>query len=143
MSDIQDKKTAMRDALMALGEMDDCDLSSEGRVAAVEEACPRVRFSRNPDGSVVPHGGLPEQATGTIDKRPFFFRFRHDTARLAVFPPQAGGTPITPADVPSVDVPPVLVSRREGVTGDPFAGVLDDEEFVSLFLGLIGALHAP
>lgn len=62
-------------------------------------------------------GACPYQAEGTILGQHFYFRFRHDYASLTV----------GEADQVGID----------GITGDPYGGVLSDDEFEKLFRKLL------
>jgi hypothetical protein len=72
-------------------------------------------------------GFVPVQAEGNVDGKFFYFRFRHDNARLMVGD-DAGERSL-----------PVNASTHEilGLTGDGFSGVLDPEEFRDVFIKLL------
>lgn len=72
-------------------------------------------------------GSFPVQAEGEVFGHPFYFRYRHGVASLCV-----GGEDVV--------LNPLYVSTIEH-SEDSYAGILDDDEFVDLFLNLIKNLE--
>lgn len=113
------------------------------RVSLIEQHRPQVRFTRHHDGTPIGWGVCPEQATGTIEGQPFYFRFRHDTARLSVWPAEICGECINCEDLPTYTADPVLEATMAPVTGEPLTSGVDDEATVNLFCNLVDGLHPP
>lgn len=134
-----------RKMLEAMGDFEENEVfpNNAARVQRIEAALPQVRFTRHHDGSVINFGLVPEQATGTIDGLPFYYRFRHDSARLSVYPARVGNDVFAPEDMPTLGVHEVLVAHEGDVTGNEYAGLLDDDEGVALFLRLVEGLRVP
>ena len=118
------------------------DYDSEKDYAAVQEAIearlPQVKFERNPDGTRKGFGTIPEQAFGTIDGKPFYYRFRSDAASLSVWDSEFDGQPVTPHNG---GIGPALWSYRMDITGEAFAcNTGNIESDIQLFVDLVGSL---
>lgn len=91
--------------------------------ARIEPLFPGLSFERA-------GGAVPFQATGTyLGYAQFYFRFRSDCASLTI------GRPAR--HVPESD----YVTFRNSVTGDDYAGFLDEDEFVALFVELMQKMY--
>ena len=72
-------------------------------------------------------GHTPVQAEGTLGARPFYFRYRHDNASLAVWPT---GTQIhSYAALPAGEA--LVKVYRHDITGDPYCGDLTAEQMIA------------
>ena len=80
-------------------------------------------------------GHTPVQAEGTLGARPFYFRYRHDNASLAVWPT---GTQIhSYAALPAGEA--LVKVYRHDITGDPYCGDLTAEQMIATLGTLLGA----
>lgn len=117
------------------------ELSQSGsieRKELIELLCPEVRFLKV-NGKHTGFGTSPEQAEGTINGRPFYFRFRYDTAFLSVWDRSFDGEPV---QAHNSRILSALAAFRRNVTGNRFACSMEDTEAdAELFISLVNNLE--
>jgi hypothetical protein len=91
-------------------------------VSAIEDAFPQLRFASL-------YGMFPLQGVGTYEGKEFYFRFRHGTARLEVYP---DGAEAIPGSTPEL-VGHYSESTDDGTCKEP-------GEMVRIFAELVTAL---
>ena len=83
-------------------------------------------------------GHTPVQAEGTLGARPFYFRYRHDNASLAVWPT---GTQVhSYAALPAGEA--LVKVHRHDITGDPYSGDLTAEQMIETLGSLLAEAAA-
>lgn len=114
------------------------------RVLELEALYPGLKFSRYPEeaeseyaGQPVGWGMIPEQATGTLDGNPFYYRFRSNYGKLSVWDKSR----FTVDSVPSYRVLPILHAEvTNWIDGEDYAGAT---EGIALFQHLMENLAEP
>lgn len=117
------------------------------RSLELEAIYPNLKFARYPEdytipelaGKVLDWGAVPEQATGTLDGNPFYYRFRSNTGRLEVWDKNDVGESAGAA--PNWNFDPILYCKvYDWVPGDDLLGWTEGTE---LFRYLIDNLSPP
>lgn len=101
-------------------------------VTALEARFPTLRMKRWGE-QVAGFGHTPVQAEGKLGERPFYFRYRHDHACLAVWP--TGTQELTYSAVHPGD--PIFKVFRDDVLGDPYSGDLTADQMIEVLGALL------
>jgi len=128
----------------------DWQQAREDEAARVEARVPGLKFDRaehklfNKEYTpIAGYGGaMPWQAEGTIDNKPFYARFRGDTAAMQVWDVDPKSAPIDAHGLALDYKETTWSSVIHSYTGEPYAGDVEGEdEVVEIMTRLIEALE--